>query len=61
MSWYPNIQLIFCIKSNLEFKFKHVTILAKIPFQHENRPYMLKYFDQIHENQGPVTIFLKLL
>ena len=33
---------IFCIQSNLELAFLHVSVFVKIPFQHINYPYMLR-------------------
>ena len=38
----PIFKCIFYIESNLEFKFQHVAIFVKIPFQHKNCPYMFR-------------------
>ena len=38
----PIFNCIFCIQSNLEFKFSHVAVFVKIPFQLIKFPYMLR-------------------
>ena len=45
----------FCIPSNLEFKFKHVPIFVKIPFQHKSCSYMFKIIKSWHEISNNVV------